>query len=259
MVDPASKFTELNCMRVGSATANAPLPDLGRLEVMGYRVMPIRDARVMNTDTDVNSPDPAWHLVPIGQGIDILLSGTFTYDLPHRYHMNPVGTVLRNGVLEAVGLDRAQYRGSMAILSDGSIVLGRSTGNGEAEIHATFGEGDLRVRDYMGGGAMLVEYGQPVSTHDLREVQGFTSGQGGINATQLQKSDHVVVGVRKGQAFALWAKAKTGREIRSELLDLGFASVVKFAGGSAAFLRDKQGVQAQGVNSVGLGLRLRKW
>ena len=259
MVDPASKFTELNCMRVGSPAANLPLTALGRLEVMGYRVLSIRDLRVLNTDTDVNAPDPAWHLATIGQGTDILLSGTFTYDMPYRYHMNPVGTVLRNGIMEAVGLDRAQQRGAVAVLTDGSIVLGRSQGNGEVEIQTVFGEGELRVRDFMGGGAMLVEYGQPVSTHDLREVQGFTSGQGGINATQLQKSDHVVLGIRKGQAFALWAKAKTGREIRSELLDLGFASVVKFAGGSAAFLRDKQGVQAQGTNSVGFGIRLRKW
>ena len=47
MVDPASKFTELNCMRVGSPAANLPLPDLGRLEVMGYRVLSIRDLRVL--------------------------------------------------------------------------------------------------------------------------------------------------------------------------------------------------------------------
>ena len=98
MVDPASKFTELNCMRVGSPAANLPLPDLGRLEVMGYRVLSIRDLRVLNTDTDVNAPDPAWHLATIGQGTDILLSGTFTYDmrgLPAR----------RRG-----GVDRRQHR-----------------------------------------------------------------------------------------------------------------------------------------------------
>lgn len=259
MVVPASKFTELNSMRVGSATANASLPDLGRLDAMGYRVMPIRELRVLNTDPDAPSPDPAWHAAPLGQGMDVLLNGTFTYDLPQRYHMNPVGTVIRGGVLEAVGLDRAEQRGGVAILSDGSVVVGRSQGNSEAEVQALFGEGELLVRDFMGGGALLVEFGQPVSTHDLREVQGFTSGQGGINATQLQRSDHAVLGIRKGQAFALWARAKTGRDIRSELLQIGFSTVVKFAGGSAAFLRDKAGFQAQGFNSVGFGVRLRKW
>ena len=49
-----------------------------------------RALRVLNTDTDVNAPDPAWHLATTGQGTDILGSGTFTYDMPYRYHMNPV-------------------------------------------------------------------------------------------------------------------------------------------------------------------------
>lgn len=259
MVEAASKFTELNSMRVGSPRASAPVPDFGRLEAMGYRVFALQELRVMNTDPDVPSPDPAWHAVPLGRNVDVLLNGTFTYDLPQRYHMNPVGTVLRGGVLEAVGLDRAEQRGALAVLSDGSIIIGRSQGNGEHEIHATFGEGELEVRDYMGGGALLVEYGQPVSTHDLREVQGFTSGQGGINATQLQRSDHAVFGIRDGAAFAVWARAKTGRDIRGDLLQLGFSAVVKFAGGSAAFLRDKTGFLAQGMNSVGFGLKLRRY
>jgi len=259
MGEPASKYTELNSMLPGSPQATAPLPDFGRLDAMGYLVLPIKELKVMNTDPGVPSADPAWHAAPLGGDVQVLISGTFTYDLPQRYHMNPVGSVLRRGTLEAVGLDRSEQRGALAILQDGTIVVARSQGNAEADIQATFGEGELTVRDYMGGGAMLVEYGQPVSTHDLREVQGFTSGQGGINATQMQRSDHVVVGIRDGQAFALWARAKTGRDIRGDLLDVGFAAVVKFAGGSAAFLRDKTGFVAQGANSVGLGIKLRKW
>lgn len=259
MVEPASKFTELNCQRAGSALAAAPVPDFSRLEAMGYRVFALERVRVMNTDPEVNGPDPAWHAIQLGKEADALINGTFTYDLPQRFHMNPVGSVLRGGVQEAVGLDRAEQRGGLAVLSDGSVVVGRSQGNGEHEIHAVYGEGELTVRDFMGGGAMLVEYGQPVSTHDLREVQGFTSGQGGINATQLQRSDHTVFGIRRGQCFAVWARAKTGRDIRTDLLQMGFTAVVKFAGGSAAFLRDKQGFHAQGTNSVGFGLKVRKW
>lgn len=259
MVEPASKFTELNCMRVGSELATAPVPDFGRLEAMGYRIFALESLRVMNTDPGIPSPDPAWHAVPLGRTADVVINGTFTYDLPQRFHMNPVGSVLRNGVLEAVGLDRSEQRGGLAVLSNGTIVIGRGQGNGEADIQSAFSEGELEVRDFMGGGAMLVEYGQPVSTHDLREVQGFTSGQGGINATQLQRSDHTVFGIRHGQAFAIWARAKTGRDIRSDLLQMGFAAVVKFAGGSAAFLRDKAGFQTQGTNSVGFGLKTRRW
>lgn len=259
MGEPASKYTELNSMLPGSTLATASLPEFGRLDAMGYLVLPIKELRVMNTDPSVPASDPAWHAAPLGGDVNVLISGTFTYDLPQRFHMNPVGTVLRRGKLEAVGLDRSEQRGALAVLEDGSIIVARSQGNGEADIQAAFGEGELMVRDYMGGGAMLVEFGQPVSTHDLREVQGFTSGQGGINATQMQRSDHVVVGIRAGQAFALWARAKTGRDIRSDLLDAGFSAVVKFAGGSAAFLRDRSGFIAQGTNSVGLGIKLRKW
>lgn len=259
MVEPASKYTELNAMIAGATTPPAPLPDVGRLEHQGYRVIPILGLRVMNTDADARGPDPAWHLAVIGKGVDVLINGTFTYDLPNRYHMNPVGTVLRNGGLEAVGLDRSWARGGVAILQDGTVVIGRSQGNSEAEVQAVYGEGDRTVRDFMGGGALLIEYGQPVSSHDLRELQGFTSGQGGIAATQLQKSDHCVFGIRKGQAYALWATARTGRDIRADLLDFGFSAAVKFAGGSAAFLRDKTGFVAQGTNSVGFGIKLRKF
>ena len=260
MGDPASKLTELNCMRAGSASAAASLPDLSRLEGLGYLFFPFSQIKVLNTDQDLPGADPAWHSAHLGrEGWDVLINGTFTYDLPRRYHSNPVGTVIRNGVLEAVGLDRSAQRGGIAVLSDGSVVIGRSQGTSESEIGATYGEGALTVREFMGGGVQLVEYGQPVPSHDLREVQGFTSGQGGIGATQLQQSDHAAVGIRNGQAIAVFAWAKSGRDIRADLLDIGFSSVVKFAGGSAAFLKDKKGFHAQGTNSVGFGLRVRRY
>lgn len=259
MVEPASKLTELNCMRAGSAAAGAPLPDLSRLEGLGYQFFPLSQLKVLNTDADLPGADPAWRSAPLGrEGWDVLINGTFTYDLPRRYHSNPVGTVIRNGVIEAVGLDRSAARGGVAVLTDGSVVVGRSQGTSEADITSTYGDGELGVREFMGGGVQLVEYGQPVSSHDLRDVQGFTSGLGGIGATQLQQSDHAVMGIRKGQAIAIFAWAKTGRDIRADLLDIGFSSVVKFAGGSAAFLRDKKGFHAQGTNSVGFGLRVRR-
>lgn len=260
MGEPATKFTELNAMRPESAAAKANLPDLSTLETKGYQVFPVASLRVLNTDPAARYPDAPWHRVTLGRGTyDVLLNGTFTYDLPQRFHMNPVGSVMRNGWLDTVGLDRSESRGGVALLEDGSIIVGRCQGNSDEDIQYVFGEGDLKVRDFMGGGALLAEYGQPVSSHDLREVQRFTSGQGGVSATQMQASDHAVLGIRAGQAFALMASGKSGRDIRSDLLQAGFATVVKFAGGSAAFLRDRTGERIRGTNSVGFGVNLRRY
>lgn len=260
MVQAASRLTELNSMRAGGPAAQASLPDLSLLETHGYMVFALARIKVLNTDPQARNPDEPWHRLALGgkEAWHGVLNGTFTYDLPQRYHMNPVGSVMRDGELDTLGLDRSEARGGVAVLDDGTIVVGRSAGNSEPEIQAAYGDVDRTVRDFMGGGALLVEYGQPVSSHDLREVQAFTSGTGGIEATQLQKSDHAVIGIRNGQAFAFMARNRSGREIRSDLLNLGFSAVVKLAGGSAAFYRDRLGTHVQGANSVGFGLRIRR-
>lgn len=260
MPELASKYTELNSMRPDSPAARAPLPDLSVLERQGYCVYAIGVLRVLNVDPWAAWPDPPWHRAPLGgQSHDVLLSGTYTYDLPQRFHMNPVGVVMRNGELDTLGLDRSSARGGVAVLTDETVVMGRGRGMTAEDVQATFGQGRLTVRDFMGGGALLVEYGQPVASHDLREVQRFNSGAGGIEATQMQRSDHVVLGVRRGQAFALLAAGKTARDIRADLLKVGFSTVIKFAGGSACFVRERDGFVVQGNNSVGFGVRLRRY
>ena len=260
MAELASKYTELNSMRPDSAAGRASLPDLSLLERQGYRVYPVGGLRVLNVDPWAAWPDPPWHRAKLGsEGHDVLLSGTYTYDLPQRYHMNPVGVVMRNGELDTLGLERSSTRGGVAVLTDETIVMGRARGIATEDLQSTFGQGKLTVRDFMGGGALLVEYGQPVASHDLREQQRFTSGAGGIEATQMQRSDHVVFGVRRGQAFAMLAEAKTARDIRGDLLKVGFSTVVKFAGGSACFARERDGFVVQGVNSVGFGVRVRRY
>ena len=247
-------------MQAGSELAAAPLQKMGLLETRGYTVLPLAGAKVLNTDPHVSNPDTPWHRVQLGRATwDALVSGTYTYDLPQRYHMNPVGSVMRNGALDTLGLDRSELRGGVAILNDGSIVMGRAAGNSEPEIQAAFGDLDRVVTEFMGGGALLVEYGQPVSSHDLREVQGFSSGSGGIEATQLQRSDHIVMGIRHGAAYTLIGNGRSGREIRADLLDAGFSTVVKLAGGSAAYYRDRTATYLQGSNSVGFGLNLRRY
>lgn len=148
----------------------------------------------------------------------------------------------------------------MAVLQDGTIVVGRADGRSAEDIQRAFGAEGNPVKDFMGGGALLIEGGLAVSDQDLRTRQRFDQGGGGIQAQQMRQTAHVLVGIRDGQAFAIVAHEKSGAQIQKDLLAFGFDAVVKYDGGSGAYVRDGTGGSAEyrGKNSTGLGIRTRK-
>jgi hypothetical protein len=249
------KLNVLNSQRPGTPEAQRPPPDLSALSRLGYTVYPIEAVDVLYAGAK-KSPDTSLSQQPQGgKGYDAVLSGTFTTD-----YVQSAGPMIRDGRMDTQGHAKAQGRGGMAVLDDGSIVVGRASGRTSEEVQSRFGSTDNRVKDFMGGGALLVEGGRAVSDKDLYERQRFDQGAGGIRAQQMRATHHVLVGIRDGQAFAIVAQEKSGAQMQKDLLAHGFDAVVKYDGGSGGYARDGAGgaPEYRGKNSTGMGIHTRK-
>lgn len=251
----AAKLTTLNSQRPGTPEAARRPPDLSALARLGYTVYPIEQLDVLYAAAK-KGPDKALSAQKQGAGgYDAVLSGTFTTD-----YVQSAGPIMRDGRMDTQGHAKAKDRGGMAVLEDGSIVIGRAQGRTAEEVQATFGTQDNKVRDFMGGGALLVEGSKAVSDQDLYARQRFDQGAGGIRAQQMRATHHVLVGIRDGQAFAIVAQDRSGAEMQKDLVAHGFDSVVKYDGGSGGYARDGAGgaPEYRGVNTTGMGIRKRK-
>ena len=253
--DAAAKLTTLNSQRKGTPEGDKPPPDLSALARLGYTVYPIDKVEVLYAAAK-KVPDAGLSAQKQGSGgYDAVLSGTFTTD-----YVQSAGPIMRDGQMDTQGHAKAQGRGGMAVLKDGSVVIGRANGRTAEEVQGTFGTKDNPVRDFMGGGALLVEGSKAVSDADLYERQRFDQGAGGINAQQMRTTQHVLVGIRDGQAFAIVANERSGAQMQKDLVAHGFDSVVKYDGGSGAYARDGAGgsPEYRGKNSTGLGVKTRR-
>jgi len=251
----STKLNVLNSQRPGTPEAAARPPDLSALARLGYTVYPIAQVDVLYSAAKAGKDKPLAEQPQGKGGYDAVLSGTFTTD-----YVQSAGPIMRNGKMDTQGHEKAKNRGGLAVLADGSIVVGRAQGRTSEEVQASFGSKGNPVTDFMGGGALLVEGGRAVSDADLRTSQRFDQGGGGINAQQMRSTNHVLVGIRDGQAFAIVATDKSGAQMQKELMANGFDAVVKYDGGSGGFARDGAGgaPEYRGRNSTGLGITTRK-
>jgi hypothetical protein len=259
----------------GTQVASAQAVKAASISVpAGFRAFQVGQARVLNASprqAQGNSADPMPG-TPVNQvdrkrlglaQVDLVVNGTFNIDNgPGTRREYPAGTIIRNGRVDAGGLPKTLGRGAMAVLQDGRVVVLRQGGSGKLEdiqkqVQARYGA-NARVRDFMGGGAMLVEGGNKVSNQDLRTRQQFDQGQGGINAQQMRRSDHTVVAQHKnGKTYVLVAANKTGKEIQDQLHAAGFVNVVKFDGSSGFIARTGSGPvdgRYQGTNVMGIAV-----
>jgi hypothetical protein len=250
--DTEHKLTDLNSMRPQSNSAKAPVPDLKNLEKLGYIIYPVASLDVLNSDPQVKNHDASLRQQKIGHGgYDAVTSGTFYSD------GHPVGAVMRDKTMDTSGVEKAKNRGSMAVLEDGSVVVKRMDGNRKEDIQKTFGTQESKVKDFLGGGALLIEDGNKVASEDLAQKQRFDQGGQGIRSAQMRDTDHILVGIRDGQCFVIIAKSKTGAQIQTDLLKSGFDSVIKYDGGSGGYAKDSHGVRTGGTNPTGLGIHVR--
>lgn len=244
-----------NAQIAGDEKARQDLPPevAQTLKKKGYLVYPVNSLNVLNAQAKSDADKPIQQQKVGTGGYRLVTSGTFYY--PDQGKQVPAGAVMRDGQLDTPGVPKAAERGGVAVLKDGSIVVGRMTGSNAADIQKRFGQTDNPVQDFLGGGALLVENGKTVTSKDLKEKQKFDQGGGGIEAQQMRKTDHVVVGIRDGRCFVIVAKNKTGKEIQADLSAAGFGTVVKYDGGSGGYAKDASGVKASGLNPTGLGVK----
>ncbi len=242
-----------NCQLPAAARSTAPVPaPVEALVAQGYLVVGVADFEVLSAvGSAAQAADGA---VAASKGsYDVVANGTFYGG------KDPVGPIVRDGIRDTGGYAICAERGGLARLKDGTIVVARTCGGAAAQLAAAFGATPANpVEEAMGGGALLIEHGEAVSDADLRDRQNFKQGQGGIQAAQMRKTTHSLMGIRDGLAFHVWAKNKSGAEIQRELAAAGFTALVMLDGGSAGSYDDGATVvTARSPALTGLGITAR--
>jgi hypothetical protein len=229
---------------------------LAQVRARGYTAYAIRPSGldVLYTDERLPNADPPLSTIPRSR-TNLVTSGTFTAG----DYIQAVGPIMREGQLDTEGGWKGLYRGGVAVYDDGTFALGRTEGSSFVAIQERFFRPGRTVSSFMGGGAILIEKGEAVSSFDLALRQHFTQGGFGIDAAQMRRTHHLVLGVRDGYCFVVIAHQKTGREIQRDLLDLGFEGAIKFDGGSGLFVNDRPGGSPQYRGGNSTGFIMRKW
>jgi hypothetical protein len=226
------------------------------LEDLNYLVFATRNLQVLNCDPLARYSDVPLHRQRIGpKGFSAVVSGTFRQLHPNECVLYPAGPVMRRGSLDTEGPGYSRGRGAIAVLKDRTIVAGRCIGTSKKDIQDRFSEPSNPVREFMGGGALLVECGKRIRDVDLEVYQQFLGTPGGYRAPGMRTNNHVVIGIRKGQCFVLVAHDRSARQIAEDLAHQEFGTAVKFERGAGLFLNDGK-IRINGRNRVGFGVHI---
>jgi hypothetical protein len=269
-------------------TPRPPKPVSPRTEgpLKGYIIVPVGALQILNSSGVGSSPDARLSKTWVTSGkCAVLANGSFTAN-----YVTPAVPIVRGGRLDTEGYGKSladadkslssnskittDRRGGVAVLRDGTIVIGRQNGRSLAQIQSAFGRPGKQVWDFMGGGAMLLEGGREVSTADLFEQQGFADQDKGrvlyrkdargnliprigFEAGQLASARHTLVGVQGGQPYLIVSPNRDGRQLQRDLKAGGFSDAVKFDGGRGFYFTDGQTEirgrgDGTGGNSLGL-------
>jgi len=251
------KLTTRNSQRPDTKAYARGNPDLSVLESQGYFIYMVDTVQVLNADPWTRLADlPLIHQEMGPKGFDVVLSGPDSILEPGKWPHPPMGPVMRNGHHDTDGA-RGHFRGLVAVLDNGSIIVDKASGASQKDLVSRFSEKGNPLRDVCGGGALIVENGRKVSNIELMREQLYGGNPGGIHSKPMAHGTHVIFGIRKGRAVAALCWAKSGIQIQEDFMSLGFTAVVKFATGSAVYLNDQEYVMT-GQNGVGLGIKLRR-
>jgi hypothetical protein len=233
----------------------------------GYIVQPIKAMRVLNNHNAPKDPRLAKTTLE-SEKCDLLVNGSFTANF-----VIPAVPVVRAGKLDTAGYGKSLHpddnaltqdgkgkittdrRGGVAVYDNGSVAVGRQNGRTLEQITQAFG----KVYYFMGGGALLIEKGQAVSSTDLFEQQGFADQRGtsgkpkepprvvydkggrpmiGLNAGQFSVAQHTLVGMKDGKAFVIISPKRNGSQLQADLVKAQFQDVVKLDGGYGFYFTD---------------------
>ena len=231
----------------------APLPDLSALEDQGYRLVPIRSAQVLYANPHAARADQSLIYLANRREFDVILSGPDASLVSGGGSRPPHGPVYRHGKSDTEGTGRGHFRGTVAILEDGSIVMGRADGAGAKDLRSHFGQPGNGLHAVLGGGALLLENGRFVEDIDLMRNQLFGGSPGGIRGKSMLRGPHSIMAIRKGKAYAAWCHTKSALDIRDDFRAFEFGAVIKFSHGSSVFYDDGEH-RLNGKNATGFGI-----
>lgn len=198
------------------------LKSIGDLRVLDARAEPAAQSRDVRT------------VHPREVDADIIVSGTF------HTGRDPVGPLVQEGRWVTPGA-WPHGRGGVAVLADGSVRIGFYPEPSEAAVRAAFERPGTPLREFMGGGALIVEEGAAVSSADLEGRQRF---RGGVDAAQFEATArHTMIAVHAdGQPYLI---IDVGRKplaaMQEDLVAAGFREAIMFDGGNAFGYEDAEG------------------
>jgi hypothetical protein len=228
---------------------------LGELQSRGYFVYPVHRLQVLHCDPTIVGADEPLDLQL--DNFDVITCGTYRSLRPGGRLVSK-GPVMRNGVLETSGNRKTWHRGGVAVLQDETIVVDRMSGGTEVDICARFGQPGNPVTQFLGGGAVMIENGMSITQADIHGRQEFQRLRGsGLNAPEMTKDNHMIVGIRRGMCVVATAMGRSGHQMVADLNSAGFSIAVKFERGSGFFLCDDEWYY-QGKNPTGLGITLAR-
>jgi len=194
---------------------------------------------------------------------DVVVNGTFFFG-------KPLGTIIVNGKLvNATTESKAENRGALAQLKDGSFAVALTADNSEAGVRQPF-EGrdnpEKTVVNLMAGGVLIIKDGKPISGEDIVKVQKFDQPSAALiereknkgknkaeikattawDSAQLADPVHTFFAIHEGDLYVIVTKGKTskdgktGKQIQADLMELGFDSAIIFDGGSRCYLDSEE-------------------
>jgi len=194
------------------------------------------------------------------------------------------GSVLTNGSTpdeEFVGGDpKTARRGGVALLEDGTFIVGNQFGTDLNSIQQTFGQPDNAVREFVGGGGLIIRNGIVVPQAEFNTGIGAggqhfdqprpdpetgTDLRGADGAQLGGDAPRTLIGIRDGQAYVITTESvnlftdntagNNNIGVQEQLLNAGFTEVVVFDGGAQNFLFDPSTIgqpRADGTPSDGV-------
>jgi hypothetical protein len=251
-------LTTRNSMRPGTPQFERPNVDLGGLEELGYLLIPVDSLRVLYANPRAKHPDFPLPNQDIGpRYFDAVMSGPDCEVEFGVWPNPPMGPVLRRGCLDTEGTGRGHFRGVVAVLTDGTVVVDRADGASEKDLFARFSSKDNPLVELCGGGALLIENGRRVGTIDLRRNQLYGGLPGGIQARSMLPGTHLYIGIRKGKAYAGLSHGRSAKTMQEDFRAFGFGSLIKFASGGNVYFDDGE-TRVLGQNPVGFGIKARR-
>jgi peptidoglycan hydrolase-like protein with peptidoglycan-binding domain len=237
-----------NVAQATSRVAPLALPS-GYYEVSVDKMRVVNNCKILPGGKPVDARPGS--VAPSAYGdYDLVVNGTFSLNdtSDNSTRTLSAGTIVRGGVVEGNGFGKTVERGGLAILKDGSIRLVRQRGAGLAGVQAALG---TRALDsFMGGGALLIENGQLVTSDDLLRRQKFDQGDGGIDSAQMFEAQRTLVAIdASGRAhIVISLTPKRADTMRQDLLKLGIVNAVMFDGSSGFVARTKDKTALGGAN-----------